>query len=50
MMKMTDAKIIVFGDYEQRYDIPKIKTAEVDNNIIVKMEWNEFASYRLNGV
>src|SRR6476469_9033762 len=37
MMKMTDAKIIVFGDYEQRYDIPKIKTAEVDNNIIVKM-------------
>ena len=50
MMKMTDAKIIVFGDYEQRYDIPKIKTAEVNNNIIVDMEWNEFASYRLNGV
>jgi len=50
MMKMTDAKIIVFDDYEQRYDIPKIKTAEVDNNIIVDMEWNEFASYRLNGV
>jgi len=50
MMKMTDAKIIVFGDHEQRYDIPKIKTAEVDNNIIVDMEWNEFASYRLNGV
>jgi len=49
-MKMTDAKIIVFGDHEQRYDIPKIKTAEVDNNIIVDMEWNEFASYRLNGV
>jgi len=50
MMKMTDAKIIVFDDYEQRYDIPKIKTAEVDNNIIVDMELNEFASYRLNGV
>jgi len=50
LMKMTDAKIIVFGDYEQRYDIPKIKTAEVDNNIIVDMEWNEFASYRINGV
>jgi len=50
MMKMTDAKIIVFGDHEQRYYIPKIKTAEVDNNIIVDMEWNEFASYRLNGV
>jgi len=23
MMEMTDTKIIVFGDYEQRYDIPK---------------------------
>ena len=50
MMKMTDAKIIVFGDYEQRYEIPKIKTTEVDNNIIVDMEWNEFASYRIKGV
>ena len=50
MMKMTDAKIIVFEDYEQRYDIPKIKTVEVDNNIIVDMELNEFASYRIKGV
>src|SRR5689334_13705780 len=39
MMKMTDTKIIVFGDYEQRYEIPKIKTTEVDNNIIVDMKW-----------
>jgi hypothetical protein len=50
MMKKTDAKIIVFGDYEQRYEIPKIKTTEVDNNIIVDMEWNEFASYKIKGV
>lgn len=50
VMKMTNTKIIVFGDYEQRYDIPKIKTTEVDNNIIIDMEWNEFASYRVNGV
>ena len=49
MMEMTDSKIVVFGDYEQRYDIPKIKTAEVNNNIVVAMEWNEFASYRVNG-
>lgn len=50
MMKMTNTKIIVFGDYEQRYDIPKAKAAESDNNIIVDMEWNEFATYRVNGV
>ncbi|WP_148687705.1 hypothetical protein [Candidatus Nitrosocosmicus hydrocola] len=49
MMEMTDSKIVVFGDYEQRYDIPKIKTAEVNNNIVLAMEWNEFASYRVNG-
>lgn len=49
MMEMTDSKIVVFGDYEQRYDIPKIKTAEVNNKIVLAMEWNEFASYRVNG-
>ena len=49
MMEMTDSRIVVFGDYEQRYDIPKIKTAEFNNNIVLAMEWNEFASYRVNG-
>ncbi len=49
MMEMTDTKIVVFGDYEQRYDIPKAKTTEVNNNIVLDMEWNEFASYRVNG-
>ena len=48
MMKMTDAKIVVFGDYEQRYDIPKTKAVEeVDNNITLDMEWSEFVSYRV---
>ena len=50
MMENTDAKIVVFGDYEQRYDIPKTRAAKVDNNIIVDMEWNEFISYRVNDV
>ena len=48
MMEMTDTKIVVFGDYEQRYDIPKIKTTEVDNNILVNMEWSEFVSYKID--
>lgn len=50
MMKMTNTKIKVFEDYEQRYDIPKIKITEVGNNIVVDMEWNEFASYRVNDI
>ncbi|HYG00406.1 MAG TPA: hypothetical protein VD815_09955 [Candidatus Saccharimonadales bacterium] len=45
---MNDTKIVIFGDYEQRYDIPKIKTTKVNNNIVLDMEWNEFASYRVN--
>ena len=50
MMETTDSKIVVFGDYEQRYDIPKTKATNVDdNNVILAMEWNEFASYRVNG-
>lgn len=49
-METTDKKIIVFGDYEQRYDIPKSKADEDDNSISLDMEWNEFATYRVNDV
>ena len=50
VMETTNEKIIVFGDYEQRYDIPKIKTTEVNNSIIINMEWSEFVSYRNNNI
>lgn len=45
VMETTDSKIVVFGDYEQRYDIPKTRAIEVDDdNIIIDMDWNQFAS------
>ena len=50
VMETTHEKITVFGDYEQRYDNPKIKAAEVNNNVVLDMEWNEFVTYRVNGV
>lgn len=51
MMETTDSKIVVFGDYEQRYDIPKTKVTKVDDdNLIVDMEWDEFCSHRVNDV
>lgn len=51
MMEETDSKIVVFGDYEQRYDIPKSKIRQVNNNnIIIDMDWVEFVSYRINNV
>lgn len=51
VMEKTETKIIVFGDYEQRYDIPKTKVTEVDSNYaVLDMEWNEFVSYKVNWV
>jgi len=50
MMEMTDAIIVVFGDYEQRYDIPRAKAVESDDEIALNMEWSEFVSYRIDNV
>ncbi|WP_148685931.1 hypothetical protein [Candidatus Nitrosocosmicus hydrocola] len=50
MMEMTDAKIVVFGDYEQRYDIPRAKAVESEGDVVLNMEWSEFVSYRIDNV
>ena len=47
-MKETNDKIVVFGNYGQRYDIPKSKTSEVGNNIILNMNIKEFVSYEVD--
>ncbi|TVP41148.1 hypothetical protein [Candidatus Nitrosocosmicus arcticus] len=48
MMEITDTKITIFGDYDQRFDVPKSKAREVNNNMVLDMEWSEFISYRLD--
>ena len=48
IMKETKDKIVVFGNYGQRYDIPKSKTSEVGNNIILNMNIKEFVSYEVD--
>lgn len=51
VMEITDSRIVVFGDYEQRYDIPKSKSKQVDDNyIIIDMDWNSFVSYKVNSI
>lgn len=51
VMEMTGSRIVVFGDYEQRYDIPKSKSKQVDDNyIIIDMDWNSFVSYKVNNI
>ena len=46
MMGKTDTKITIFGDYDQRFDVPISKASEVNNNLVLDMEWTEFKSYR----
>ena len=48
IMKETKDKIVVFGNYVQRYDIPKSKTYEVGDNIILNMNIKEFISYEVD--
>ena len=47
-MKETKDKIVVFGNYLQRYDIPKSKTHEVGGNIFLNMNRKEFVTYELD--
>ena len=46
MMGITDTEITIFGDYDQRFDVPVSKVKEVNNNLVLDMEWTEFKSYR----
>ena len=48
MMGITDTEITIFGDYDQRFDVPISKTREAKNNLVLDMEWTEFKSYRTN--
>ncbi len=45
MMGKTDTEITIFGDYDQRFDVPISKVREVNNYLVLDMEWTEFKSY-----
>ena len=46
MMGKTDTEITIFGDYDQKFDVPISKVMEVNNNLVLDMGWTEFRSYR----
>jgi adenylate cyclase len=49
VMKETDDKIVIFGDYNYRFDVPKSKIKEVGRNVILNMDFPEVASkYRVD--
>jgi class 3 adenylate cyclase len=41
VMKETDDKIVIFGDYNYRFDVPKSKIKEVGRNVILNMDFPE---------
>ena len=46
--KETDDKIVVFGDRDYRYDIPKSKVIAVGRNVIVDMDFPDIFNYKVD--
>jgi sporulation protein YlmC with PRC-barrel domain len=48
VMKETNDKIVVFGDHDYRYDIPKPKITHVGRNVILDMDFPEIFNYKVD--
>jgi hypothetical protein len=46
VMKDTNDKIVIFGSFGYRFDVPKSKIKEVDRNVILNMDVNELMKYK----
>jgi len=50
VMKETKDEMVVFGDNDQRFDVPKSKIKEVGSNVILNMDSDEFMTYKVNNL
>jgi sporulation protein YlmC with PRC-barrel domain len=48
VMKETNDKIVVFGERDYRFDVPKSKITFVGRNVILGMEWDELFKYKVD--
>ena len=48
VMKETDDKIVVFGDSNYRFDLPKSKIIAVGRNLILDMDFPEIFKYQVD--
>jgi hypothetical protein len=48
VMKETDDKIVVFGHYDYRFDVPKSKIIAAGRNVILDMDYPEIFNYRVD--
>jgi hypothetical protein len=47
-MKETDDKIVVWGHYDWRFDVPKDKIIAVGRNVIVGMDYKDVFQYKVD--
>jgi hypothetical protein len=48
VVRETDDKIVVFGHYDYRFDIPKSEIAAAGRNVIVRADFPEILKYRVD--
>ena len=48
VMKEVADKIVVFGDHDYRYDIPKSRIIAVGRNVILDMDFPEIFKYKVD--
>jgi hypothetical protein len=48
IMRETDDRIVIFGSYDYRFDVPKSKIKEVGRNVILNLNYSELFKYKVN--
>jgi hypothetical protein len=48
IMRETDDKIVIFGSYDYRFDVPKSKIKEVGRNVILSLDYSELFKYKVH--
>jgi len=47
-MTETDDLIVIFGERDYRFDVPKSKIIAVGRNVILGMSWDELFTYKVD--
>ena len=48
IVRETDDKIVIFGEYDYRFDVPRSKIKEVGRNVILDMEYTELFKFKVD--
>jgi hypothetical protein len=48
IMRETNDRIVIFGSYDHRFDVPKSKIKEVGRNVILSIDYSELFKYKVD--